>query len=195
MDVRTICLGLLSMGEATGYDLKKMFEDGSIGSIVEASFGSIYPALTRLTEEGLVSCREESKDRRPDRKVYSITEKGRDSFSTSLLEPISEDRYRSPFFFAMLFAHLMPRSRVSALIDAQLAHYERKRALLVEKQKEFDTPGNRFSCGAGFSFYDTVIKFVRDNRHIVEDAALPNVGAAEPPERGRIVVAATGSGA
>jgi DNA-binding PadR family transcriptional regulator len=192
MDVRTICLGLLSNGEATGYDIKKMFEDGSIGSIVEASFGSIYPALTRLTEEGLVSCREESQDRRPDRKIYSITEKGRCAFGAALLEPIGEDRFRSPFFFAMLFAHLMARPRVVALIDAQLAHYERKRALLVEKQKEFDTPGNRFSTGAGLSFYDTVINFIRDNRHVVEDAALPPTSAAE---RGRIAVAATGSGA
>jgi DNA-binding PadR family transcriptional regulator len=195
MDVRTICLGLLSMGEATGYDIKKMFEDGSLGSIVEVSFGSIYPALTRLSEEGLISCREESQDRRPDRKIYSITEKGQRVFATALLEPVGEDRFRSPFLFAMVFAHLMPRARVSALIDAQLAQYERKRALLVEKQKEIDTPGNYFTCSLGLASYETLIKFVRDNRHIVENAALPNLGAAETAERSRVAIAATGNGA
>lgn len=174
MDVRTICLGLLSTSDATGYDIKKMFEDGSLGSIVEASFGSIYPALTRLTDEGFVSCREEAQDRRPDKKIYSITEKGKQAFAAALLEPLQEDRFRSPFLFAMLFAHLMPRARVAALIDAQLAHYDRKIALLTEKTREFDTPGSRFTCGVGLASFREAIRYIRDNRHMIEAVAAAN---------------------
>src|ERR1043166_3201232 len=77
MDVRTICLGILTRGDATGYEIKKLFEDDDYQHFVEASFGSIYPALSRLTEEGLVSVREEAQEKRPDRKVYSITPAGR----------------------------------------------------------------------------------------------------------------------
>ena len=73
MDVRTICLGILTRGPATGYEIKKLFEDDGYQHFVEASFGSIYPALNRLTEEGLVSVREDAQEKRPDRKVYSIT--------------------------------------------------------------------------------------------------------------------------
>jgi PadR family transcriptional regulator AphA len=58
MDVRTICLGILTRGDATGYEIKKLFEDDGYQHFVEASFGSIYPALNRLTEEGLVSVRQ-----------------------------------------------------------------------------------------------------------------------------------------
>ena len=65
MDVRTICLAILTRGDATGYEIKKLFEDGGYRHFVEASFGSIYPALNRLTEEGLVSVRAEAQEKRP----------------------------------------------------------------------------------------------------------------------------------
>ena len=65
MDVRTICLGILTRGDATGYEIKKLFEDDGYQHFVEASFGSIYPALNRLTEEGYVSVREESPGKAP----------------------------------------------------------------------------------------------------------------------------------
>ena len=45
MDTRSICLGVLSMGEATGYEIKKLFEDGPFSHFYDAGYGSIYPAL------------------------------------------------------------------------------------------------------------------------------------------------------
>src|SRR5215470_10258827 len=112
MDVRTICLGILTRGDATGYEIKNLFDDDGYQHFVEASFGSIYPALNRLTEDGLVSVRAEPQDKRPDRKVYSITAAGREAFLGSLLKKLPEDRHRSPFVFAMLFSHLLPQPRV-----------------------------------------------------------------------------------
>jgi DNA-binding PadR family transcriptional regulator len=117
MDVRTICLGILTRGNATGYEIKKLFEEDGYQHFIEASFGSIYPALNRLTEEGLVSVREEAQPKRPDRKVYSITEAGRTAFLAALMRPLPEDKHRSPFVFAMLFSHLLPAERVRAILD------------------------------------------------------------------------------
>src|SRR5215472_14421874 len=130
MDVRTICLGILTRGDATGYEIKKLFEDDGYQHFVEASFGSIYPALNRLTEEGLVSVREELQEKRPDRKVYSITPAGRTAFIASLLKPLPEDRHRSPFVFAMLFADLLPAERVSTMLNTYIAQVETKAAQL-----------------------------------------------------------------
>ena len=52
MDAKTLCLGALSRGDASGYEIKKAFEEGPLSHIHEASFGAIYPALTRLDEQG-----------------------------------------------------------------------------------------------------------------------------------------------
>ncbi|MEE8545632.1 MAG: PadR family transcriptional regulator, partial [Alphaproteobacteria bacterium] len=51
MDVRTLCLGVLSEGGASGYEIKKKLEQ-TYRHFFQASFGSIYPALSRMTEDG-----------------------------------------------------------------------------------------------------------------------------------------------
>ncbi len=75
MDVKTVCLGLLTFGEASGYDLKKHF-DAAFEHFFSTGYGSIYPALASLAEEGLADCTAVPQAGRPDRKVYRITAAG-----------------------------------------------------------------------------------------------------------------------
>ena len=81
MNVRTLCLGILSLQEASGYEIKKDVEDGLFSHFIEASFGSIYPALTQLASEGYVTVREEEQTGKPDKKVYAITDAGRNALA------------------------------------------------------------------------------------------------------------------
>jgi PadR family transcriptional regulator, regulatory protein AphA len=171
VDVRTICLGILTRGEATGYEIKKSFEEDGYLHFVEASFGSIYPALSQLTQDGLVRVREEPQDKRPDRKVYSITPAGRSQFLASLMKPLPEDRHRSPFVFAMLFSHLLPPERVTELIDAYARQSEGKLALLDRTVAR--TRGERFALGLGRVIYTAMIDFLRENRADIEHAERP----------------------
>jgi DNA-binding PadR family transcriptional regulator len=168
MDVRTICLGILSRGEATGYEIKKLFDEDGYQHFIEASFGSIYPALNRLTEEGLVSVREEVQEKRPDRKVYSITPAGRSAFLAALMKPIPEDRHRSPFVFAMLFSHLLPEDRVTRLIDDYIAQSEAKLSQLTAKKPEQHSAGERFVVGMGKAIYEAMLNFIRAHRADIE---------------------------
>lgn len=172
MDVRTICLGILTRGGATGYEIKKVFEDGGLGHFVEASFGSIYPALSRLTEEGLVSVREEAQEKRPDRKVYSITPEGRTAFLAALMKPLPEDRHRSPFVFAMLFSDLLSATRVEALVDGYIAQNEGRLAQLAQKKQESLLPGERFAIDLGHTIYTAMLDFLRARRGDLENQPL-----------------------
>ena len=172
MDVRTICLGILTRGDATGYEIKKLFEDGGYQHFVEASFGSIYPALNRLTEEGLVSVREEAQEKRPDRKVYSITPKGQSAFVGALLKPLPEDKHRSPFVFAMLFSHLLPQDHVTAMLDAYIGQVEGKLGQLEEKSPKPETTGERFVAGFGQAVYVAILNFLRTHRAGIENSAV-----------------------
>src|SRR5205814_1040536 len=168
MDVRTICLGILTRGDATGYEIKKLFDDDGYQHFVEASFGSIYPALNRLTEEGYVSVREESQEKRPDRKVYSITPAGKSAFIASLLKPLPEDRHRSPFVFAMLFADLLPESRVGGMLDAYIGQVELKLAHLNEHSGGAKSVGEEFVSGFGRAVYVAILDFLRTHRAEIE---------------------------
>jgi PadR family transcriptional regulator AphA len=164
MDVRTICLGLLTRADATGYEIKKRFEEDGFGHFAEASFGSIYPALSRLTDEGLVSVREELQEKRPDRKVYSITDKGRARFLEALNRPVHEDRNRSAFAFAMLFSHLLPRERVVALLESYIADKEVRLARLTARTADVQTPGESFVNGLGRTIYAAMLDYLRQHR-------------------------------
>ncbi len=76
MNVRTVCLSILYEGEATGYEIRRMTVEGECAYFVEASFGSIYPALAKLEQDGLIRSREEAHPGKPPRRVYALTDTG-----------------------------------------------------------------------------------------------------------------------
>lgn len=116
MDIRTLCLGILALGDATGYEIRKMVREGSLALVAEASFGSIYPALAQLAKEGLITCRSEPQEGRPDKKIYAITEAGREALRRVLQQPPEPDRVRSDFLAALLFAEAVAPERIPALL-------------------------------------------------------------------------------
>jgi DNA-binding PadR family transcriptional regulator len=114
--VRTICLAILSEGETTGYDIRKMSTEGEYSYFVDASYGSIYPALAKLEQDGLVTSRVEPHPGKPSRKVYSITEAGRQEFIDTLFEPLADDEFRCEFLMFARFAHELPAELVEKRI-------------------------------------------------------------------------------
>ena len=168
MDVRTICLGILTRGDATGYEIKRTVEQDGYQHFAEASFGSIYPALNRLPEEGLVSVHAEAQEKRPDRKVYTITQAGRGAFVASLMGPLPEDRHRSAFAFAMLFADLLPKERVSRMLAAHIAHTEERLAQLRRADAKLRREGERFANGLGQAAYTSILDYLRVHRAEIE---------------------------
>jgi len=132
MNVRTICLAILHDGDATGYEIRKLSVEGEYSYFMDASYGSIYPALARLEDEKLVVSRVEQQDGKPAKKIYSITELGRTTFIQSLFEKLGEDEFRSEFLLFLRFANELPQSLVEqrmqerlAEVDATLADFDR----------------------------------------------------------------------
>ncbi|HZD25055.1 MAG TPA: helix-turn-helix transcriptional regulator [Alphaproteobacteria bacterium] len=184
MDVRTLCLGVLSMGDASGYEIKKRLEEG-FSYFYDASFGSIYPALNRLQDEGLVSCTHEAQSKRPDKKVYSLTTEGRLYLVRELSGEPAPDRIRCEFLVAMLFADLLPPSHVAHLIDARIRHFRDTLDMLAEKESADQEPTHRFVAGYGRVVYEAAIKYLEENRHLVEGGSLlAQVGERRPPASG-----------
>lgn len=141
MDVKTVCLGMLTDGEASGYDLKKNFES-SFGHFFAAGFGSIYPALAALAEQGFVRCREVPQDGRPDRKVYSITEAGRQRLVEELGNPNPSHKVRSEFLATVCFAHLMEAEQIDTVLENRLAEIDRYLAMF----DEFEASSMKDTC-------------------------------------------------
>jgi PadR family transcriptional regulator AphA len=121
MNVKILCLGVLTAGEASGYAIKKEIEEGLFSHFIDASFGSIYPALTQLAAEGLVTVRSEEQSGKPDKKVYAMTAKGREALTSAMAVVPRRDKYKSQFLFQMLLQEYLTPSVMLAAVDKQLA--------------------------------------------------------------------------
>jgi DNA-binding PadR family transcriptional regulator len=152
-------LGLLEQRDLHGYEIRRQLRD-NLGILANVSFGSIYPALTRLEKAGAVKAteggvthdialatpmapptgslsgelavlrarRHSPPHSRRGKKVYRITDKGRQLFVQLLADGGSIDDARS-FSLRLAFArHLAPQARLSLL--------ERRRAQLVQRLAE-----------------------------------------------------------
>jgi DNA-binding PadR family transcriptional regulator len=170
MDVKTVCLGMLTEGEASGYDLKKTFES-SFGHCFAAGYGSIYPALASLAESGCVDCEEIAQDGKPDRKVYRITKKGWDALLAELDNPAPSHKIRSEFLAQMAFAHLMTPEQVQTVLDSRIEDAERNLQYIddFENSCDCDWPvGVRFTLGFGRAMLNTMKDYVEENRHMFD---------------------------
>ncbi len=78
-------LGLLSYIDATGYDLTKIFED-SLNNFWHAQSSQIYRELGRMEKKGWVKSRSVVQDKRPNKRIYEITERGRGEYGRWLSE-------------------------------------------------------------------------------------------------------------
>ena len=144
-------LGLLGEQELHGYEIRKRLRD-ELGFFSPVSFGSLYPALSRLERSGAVESAEEDdlgapavpmtgslggeraalRARRPGgrgrrgRKVFRITEEGRRQFAELLdsERDAGTDDARS-FGLRLAFARYLPP-------PARLRLLERRRAQLVQ---------------------------------------------------------------
>lgn len=160
---------MLTDGEASGYDLKKQFES-SFGHFFAAGYGSIYPALSTLAEQGLVSCEEIPQEGKPDRKVYAITTEGRDFLLDALQNTSPCHKVRSEFLAMMCFAHLMRPDDVEAVLDNRLADIERFKGIFdeIEADGMHEWPqGMKFVLGFGKAIAATMEQYVNDNRYLL----------------------------
>lgn len=126
MNVRTLCLSILQSRDASGYEIRKLCTEGESAYFVEASFGSIYPALAKLEDDGLVTSRVEHQSGKPSKKIYSITEAGHKAFIEALHEPLGDEVFRSPFLLLARFAHLVDAETVEARARERLAQLDRQ---------------------------------------------------------------------
>ncbi|MEV7140149.1 PadR family transcriptional regulator [Streptomyces tauricus] len=76
MALRNAVMAALLEGEASGYDLAKGFE-ASVANFWMATPQQLYRELERMEGEGLVSARVVQQERRPNKRLFSLTEAGR----------------------------------------------------------------------------------------------------------------------
>ncbi len=185
MDVRTMLLGFLMAGSRTGYELKKAFSL-SFSFFSGLSYGSIYPALKKMEKQGWVTMRVEMQDGSPNRKVYTITEAGREAFMRELRAPFEMGNPKNPFLTRLFFfSHLSAEDRHAAagkhLEDVRQA---RENLKAIQPQIEGRVDRFQFLCYRfGLRFFEDLVRNVSE---IAKELAadMENAAASENRTRG-----------
>lgn len=96
-----VILGLLSHESLTGYEIKKSI-DTMLKYFWSASYGSIYPTLSELVQDGFVTKKEMVENGR-DKIVYTITDAGRGHLKEWLAIPVTKDELRYETLLKLFF--------------------------------------------------------------------------------------------
>lgn len=75
MSLKHAVLAALLEGEASGYDLAKLF-DVSVANFWAATPQQLYRELDRLSEAGLIAARVVQQERRPNKRMFTLTDTG-----------------------------------------------------------------------------------------------------------------------
>ena len=86
MSIKHAILGLLAEAPGHGYDLRAAFET-QLAPQSRLNYGQVYTTLERLQRDGLVANEVVSQTERPDKKVYSVTDRGRGELAEWLTQP------------------------------------------------------------------------------------------------------------
>lgn len=131
-------LGLLNRKPMTGYDIGKEF-NFQLAEFWSAQHSQIYPELKKLVDEKLLVYDVEISGDVLEKKVYNITEKGRNEFLKWLnkdepMEPTPKNIFRLRMYFSN---NLEVSSRIH-LLEQQLSQHNERLAFLLTQKEPYD---------------------------------------------------------
>ncbi|MAU12835.1 MAG: hypothetical protein CL607_23650 [Anaerolineaceae bacterium] len=129
--LKNILLGILNYSPMTGYDVKQ-FIDGSTSHFWYAQTSQIYRTLDQLEEAGCLTSVIEHQDTKPSKRIYHITDKGRETLSAWLHNPL--DRIPSAKNELLVFLFFAGQLDKDTLLD----QLRLQRKLYLEKQGDYD---------------------------------------------------------
>lgn len=126
MSIELAILGFLSEKPRSGYDLKTRCFEGRLRSFWTADQAQIYRTLERLKDAKFVSATRRRQAGRPDRRVFEITQSGREAYASLLGAPSPLPPLRDPFLVQLYFsAHLTDDELLVLLRGRREEHQER----------------------------------------------------------------------
>ena len=107
MSLKHGLLGLINYEPMTGYELDKEFKE-SLAHFWQAKTSQIYRELDTMEQHGWLVSERVIQEDRPNKRVYSITDKGKAEFLRWLSSPGADiknaTRVKSVFFMRLFFA-------------------------------------------------------------------------------------------
>jgi DNA-binding PadR family transcriptional regulator len=128
MALRHAVLAALLEGEASGYELSKRF-DVSVANFWSASPQQLYRELDHLASEGLIASRVVEQERRPNKRVFTLTESGRETLRDYTSRPSRPMAMRDELLVKVQALDAGNADAVRAALEERRQHARAKLAL------------------------------------------------------------------
>ena len=122
MSLKYAMLGFLNYQPFSGYELKSTF-DNSVRHFWPADQAQIYRTLAELAEEGWATMEVVPQEDRPNKKVYHITEAGREALRGWLVTPLPLQDHRSAELIQVFFAGQLSDEEALAMFERFAQQY------------------------------------------------------------------------
>lgn len=133
-----VALGLLIDGPKHGYELYQDFV-AAFDPIWKAGRSKFYAVLSDLNLKDFLSVTTQLQDDRPPRKIYHLSDVGRQSFLNWVYEPVRPMRsVRVEFLAKLRFFYLLSLPDVYRLVDAQIAICQTELDRFTDQSSEDD---------------------------------------------------------
>ncbi len=181
MSLRDAVLAALLEAEASGYDLAKSF-DASVANFWMATPQQLYRELDRLAEQGLIQSRVVEQERRPNKRMYSLTPAGHEAIHRFTAHAPKPGVIRDELMVKVSAADAGDTQAVRGFIverlhwaTAKLQRYERFRARLLDGRTEekyladTDRIGPYLTLLRGIAFEEENIRWAERALKILEN--------------------------
>lgn len=121
--MRMPLLALLAKEPAHGYELKTQLEQIFGEAYPTPNIGQIYVTLQRLERDGLVRGQDVIQSTRPNKRVYELTDAGREAVIGWIDSTSKGPRVRDEFFMKLVLSQLSGTSDRLGLINRQRRYY------------------------------------------------------------------------
>jgi PadR family transcriptional regulator, regulatory protein AphA len=127
--IKYILLGFLNYNQMTGYDLKQAI-DSSTAHFWHAHHSQIYTTLREMEKDGLVTSQYIQEAGQPDRRVYTISESGKQDLINWLNQPMTEPSpIKEAFLVRLFFSGQRDPQKVIAELLVQRELHQRQMAV------------------------------------------------------------------
>ena len=180
MSLRDAVLAALLEGESSGYDLAKGF-DASVANFWMATPQQLYRELERLAEQGLIQARIVHQERRPNKRMFSLTEAGREAIRQFTRKSPKPSVIRDELMVKVQAADAGDGAAVRGFIierlewaGAKVQRYERLRNRLLDGRSEAEylataqRVGPYLTLMRGISFEEENIRWATRALAIIE---------------------------
>ncbi|MBA9025975.1 MULTISPECIES: PadR family transcriptional regulator [Bacillaceae] len=141
-------LSALGRKPCSGYELVQYLD-----AVWPAKHSQIYPRLSKMEQNGLLVFEEVVQTGKPDKKIFSITEKGRETLEKWVTESPSDPIMRDEFLIKINSIWLSDEESAKKLIQDRISNLEQKVAYRADTIAELEQKHRENTMSKHFGRY------------------------------------------